>query len=114
MNVRISTLVFDLIDHYRTVAGRARFGDECSRRWRLHLSATFGDKHAHELGTQALREYRARRAAENAAPASVNRELQILRSAFRLAEHAEPPKVGRVPRFLFARENNARRVFATP
>ena len=49
-----------------------------------------------------------------ASQTTVNRELQILRRAYRLAAlETEPPKIERVPRFLITKENNARKVFIT-
>ena len=45
------------------------------------------------------------------ADASVNRELEVLKRAFRLAKQSTPPKVHQVPYIPLLRENNTRTGF---
>jgi integrase len=105
--VTIGELVADLEQHYR-VDGREVFADDLKSRWNLHLKKTFEHVPAHALSTSLMRTYRAARIKAGAAQATINRELQCLRKAYRLAAESEPPKVSRVPKFLILREDNAR------
>lgn len=107
----IGELVCDLLEWYRSVADKARMADEVEARWTNHLRVHFEHVRADEFGTRQQRAYRAFRKQEGAAPATVNRELQVIRSAYILAVEAEPPKVPRVPKFEIVREENARKVF---
>ena len=66
------------------------------------------------FGTFHLDAYRARRLSEGAAPATVNRELTVVRQAFIQAFNAEPPTVKRVPKFKLPKEDNAIKQFASP
>ena len=43
----------------------------------------------------------------------MNRELQILRKAFKLGADSEPALVKKVPKFQIVKEDNARRQFAS-
>jgi integrase len=110
----VSELVADLLLWYRTDRAKPRFAKDCEAHWNNHLAATFGDWRASRITTDALRRYREQRLEEGAAPASINRELQVLRKAFRLAAKSDPPKVERVPAFTLPREDNARKRFALP
>ena len=107
----VRELVSDLIGWYRTVRNKPVFADDTQSRWALHLEPFFGNMRAEHLGTDQVRTYRALRAEQKASPVTVNRELQVLRKAYRLAADSTPPKVRMVPRFEMARENNARKVF---
>lgn len=51
---------------------------------------------------------RRREGAENA---TINRELAVVRRAFRLAAKCEPPRVGRIPNIQLLKENNVRTGF---
>jgi hypothetical protein len=79
-------------------------------RWRLHIRPLLGAVRARDLTTRMLDEYVRRRTAEGAPPASINRELSLVRSAFNLARrsgvlHSAPPW------FPMMREDNARAGF---
>src|SRR5690242_5481390 len=108
--ITIAELLADSVMRYRA-EGNQNEATRTERRWNLHLRPTFGQMRANSLGTDAMRTYRAKRVAEGASNTSVNRELQILRKAYRLAAESDPPKVQRIPRFSFPREDNARKVF---
>jgi integrase len=109
-HVTVGELVRDLEEHY-LATGKDAFADDLETRWRLHLAKTFDSMPAVNLTTETQRAYRLAR--KDAAPATINRELQIIRRAFRLASENEPPKVARVPKFLIHREENARKEFFT-
>ena len=112
----IQDLVSDLLDWYLTENPRASFHANTLSRWRKHLKPFFADMRAEELGSAQLRAYRSKRTKEGAAFATINRELQILRKAFKLAIDSDPPRIERMPSFKNAigREKNARRVFIEP
>lgn len=106
----ISDLMDDLLRHYQ-LKGLSAFGAASQSRWNLHLSKTFSFVPADGLTTNLQRDYREMRKAEGALDATVNREIQILCAAYKLALQADPPRVNRVPQFLWMPENNARCVF---
>jgi len=66
---------------------------------------------ADQLGTDQMSSYREKRIAQDASRVTINRELQVLRKAYRLAVDATPPKVRTVPKFQMSAEDNARKVF---
>lgn len=109
----IDELVEDLLAWYQTDNPRPRFCKDTRSRWDLHLKKFFGELKASELATDHLRAYRAQRTKDGAAFATINRELQILRKAYKLAAESEPPKVARIPKFKgsIGKEKNARKVF---
>src|SRR5436309_3630381 len=109
--ITISDLVQDLLAWYATENRKPTFAADVRSRWTRHLESFFGHMRASQLGTDQRREYRGHRTGEGATDTTVNSELQILRKAYRLASEAEPSKVRRVPRFVLAREDNARKVF---
>jgi integrase len=104
----IGELVADLFSHYRTVKLKPDYADDCEMRWNKHLKAAFDEMQADRLTSADVLNYRASRVA---APATVNRELQIVHAALVLASEQDPPKVQRVPKFAWAPEDNARKVF---
>jgi integrase len=108
--VTVGELVADLLPHYRAQDQQLRYRD-CEAHWRLHLQPVFDTVRAADLGTSLLNDHRAARIAEGATQTSVNRELQTLRRAYKLAAESEPPKVARVPRFKLPKEDNARKRF---
>jgi integrase len=114
--VTVNELVADLIAWYRDVKLNQRFANDTQSRWTMHLQGFFDNMRAEQLGTDQIREYRGKRMAEKKppSPVTVNRELQVLRKAFRLAAKATPPKVRTVPQFEMAAEDNARKVFMDP
>jgi len=111
----VGELVEDLLTWYRTVANKPTFADDAETRWNLHLKPFFGDVRANQITTDSLRRYRKTRMAEEnpPAPATVNRELQVLRKAFKLAAKSSPPKIQLVPQFEMAIEDNTRMTFIT-
>lgn len=75
-----------------------------------HLRPEFGDLTANKLTSRRVREYIERRKRE-AANATINRELAIVRRAYNLGVHDDPPLVYRVPRIPKLKENNVREGF---
>lgn len=122
--VTIRELIDDLLNWYLSENPRPKFHKATQSQWNHHLknfpfrlptgdSVRFADLKAAELGTQHLRAYRVKRTQEKAAFATINRELQVIRKAYKLAAEGEPPKVMRVPKFKgsIGKEKNARKVF---
>lgn len=72
------------------------------------LGPFFGKMKAAQLGTIDIKGYQTARLRERAAPASVNRELAVVRRALNLGAHHDPPLVSHVPRFDFLPVDNAR------
>jgi len=108
--VTIADLVADLLTHFARV-GKTAFGADCRVRWENRLKATFENVRAPDLGTAAMNAYRDEWAGKARSHTTINRDLQVLRRAYRLAAECEPPKVERVPKFVLLREDNARKVF---
>jgi integrase len=71
----------------------------------------FGEIRAADFGTRDLKRYIAERRREKATNATINRELAIVKRAFRLAEKSDPPLVNRVPDVALLQENNVRKGF---
>jgi integrase len=76
------------------------------RRWELHLKAEFENTRATSVKARTLSEYIAKRREAGAEPATINRELAVLRRAFRLYREEVP-----TPIFTFLPEDNARQEF---
>lgn len=64
-----------------------------------------------QVTTAKITAYQAKRKGKGAADATVNRELALLRRAFRLGAEATPPKVAIIPKFKLLAENNTRTGF---
>ena len=80
-------------------------------RWRLHLKPVLGQLKAAQLTTTLINSHIEKRLRAGAKPATVNRELEILKRAYNLGAQHEPPKVMRVPLFSHLKENNVRKGF---
>lgn len=70
-----------------------------------HLRPFFAGRRASEVTTALVERYVVSRMGEDAAPASINRELALLRRALRLAEVSKMPRIQMLP------EDNVRRDF---
>ena len=72
---------------------------EREARWNKHLAPVFGDRKAALVTAQELLKYQADRVASgDARHATINRELQLLRRAFRLGFEARPKLVPDIPK----------------
>jgi integrase len=75
-----------------------------------HLREFFGDSKAIDITEDRLSAYIVHRQGQDAANATINRELAALKRGFRLAGK----KVGQVPQFQMLQENNTRKGFFEP
>jgi integrase len=80
-------------------------------RNKLHLIPAFGDIRAAEFSTSHIKAYIRSRRKADATNATINRELAVLRRAFRLAAAEDPPLVMRVPLIPRLSEDNVREGF---
>ena len=90
-------------------ANSRRDAAHTERRWKLHLQPAFGRLKTVALSTPLLSRYVESRRAEEASPATVNRELALIRAAFNLAKRSNLVRV--VPWFPMLREENVRKGF---
>src|SRR5487761_1430205 len=97
-------LVRILLDNYRANGRRSLRRVEGGAK---HLREFFGDYRAIDITEDRLNAYIVYRKQQDAANATINRELAALKRAFRLASR----KVGQPPRFQMLSENNARKGF---
>lgn len=77
------------------------------------LRPFFGALKAQKVTTEILKHYRRKRIAEGRSDSTANRELSLVRIAFRLGHFCEPRKVNVVPKFPMVKENNVRTGFLT-
>jgi integrase len=92
--VIVNQLLDLVIEDYQANSLRSSYDTEL--RINKHLRPFFGHKLAITVGTTAIKDFTAKRAAV-AAPATVNKELAFLRRAFRLGTEQEPPLASRIP-----------------
>lgn len=76
-----------------------------------HLRPFFGDMTAASIGTIVINRYVAQRRREGIVNSTINRELSLLRRAFKLGLNTEPPMVALIPRIPKFAENNVRKGF---
>lgn len=105
--VRFDDAVADVILDYKINGKKTH--RQVERRIALHLEPYFGGRRLVSISSADARSYIAHRQDEGAANATVNRELAILRRAFRLAEQSG--KVLHRPHIPTLREDNARQGF---
>ncbi len=105
--VLVDDVVQDVINDYAANGKKTRA--DVDRRWTLHLKPVFGGRRVSSLTTTELRAYVAARQAAEAKPATINRELAILKRGLRLALQAG--KVLQVPHVPMLRERNVRTGF---
>jgi integrase len=80
-------------------ANADRLLTEIKNRWSLHIKDVFGDRKAAFVTTEDLNRYIVKRHDEGAKNATINRELAMLRRAFRLGYNTRPRLVPEVPVF---------------
>jgi hypothetical protein len=117
--VTVRELATDYLNDYRTDGRKSldkaermvkRYDDD-SKEIDSELITFFGDLKAHNVGTDRIRAYTAKRIEEKAASATINRELAALKRMFSLGIQAE--KIHRKPYVPMLKENNVRRAFSS-
>jgi integrase len=109
--IKINALLTLLIEDYRRQDKADLY--QAQLRIEKHLRPAFGDLTAAKLTSKHIREYIEKRKRE-AANATINRELAIVRRAYNLGTFEEPPLVYRVPRIAKLKEDNVREGFLEP
>lgn len=108
-DVRLDELVADVMVEYDEKQQKSYSSLE--QRWRLHLKPFFTKRRASDITTDLIRRYTQQRRAEGASPATINRELAVLKRAFNLALESTPPKVRTAPYIPMFEERNVRKGF---
>jgi integrase len=108
-DVRIDELVADVMAEYSEKQQKSYSSLE--QRWRLHLKPYFTKRRAGDITTDLIRRYTQKRRADGASPATINRELAVLKRAFNLAMESTPPKVRTAPYIPMFEERNVRTGF---
>jgi integrase len=80
----VSDLMQRVFDDYE-LHGRATL-DDARTRWKLHLAPVFGHRRASVIDEDEVRDYMLARKSEGAKSATVNREVALLKRAFRLGK----------------------------
>lgn len=98
----------DVVSDYKVNGKRSL--EDLERRLKLHLLPSFGAKRLSAITVADVRAFAARRLEAGAAHAEVNRELAIVKRAFRLAVDGEKYH-GRMPKIPMLQERNVRQGF---
>lgn len=85
--------------------------DDIETRFRLHLVPVFGRRKAAQITTAQIKHYIKSRLADGAKPGTVNRELEAMRHAFKLAMQGR--KLLHMPHVPMLAESNTRAGFFT-
>jgi integrase len=99
--------LFDLVVADYKENGKRSIDDVLSRL-KLHLRPKLGKLRAADFGSADVRRYKANRQNERAQPATINRELSILKRAFSLGARHDPPFVLHNPPVEKIPEQNVR------
>jgi len=104
--IRMADLFNDVIEDYK-LQGRATVYS-ATVQLNKHLMPALGRIRAAEFTTSNVTRYIAQRKREEAASATINRELAFLKRAFHLGAESDPPKVVHVPHIQLLPEHNVR------
>src|SRR6202030_3430694 len=100
---------------YTMTLNNARAGSRNAERleWRFaHLGRFFSPMRAANVTTANVEEYKAKPRKDNAASATINRELAVLRRMFRYGKQCTPPTVHQIPYIrMFSEKDNVRKGF---
>jgi integrase len=105
--VTVGELLDDLVTEYQA-NGR---GEDRLAYSLAHLRPVFGHHRAMQVTTAAVNAYIVARQGEQAANATINRELAALKRAYALATQATPPKLYLRPYIPMLKEDNVRKGF---
>lgn len=109
--ITIDELLDDVLLHLE-VKGAA--GVKKSKSTLKAVRDELGHLAARELDTTAIERAQARWLKQPRKPATVNRRLELLRQAYRLAARRTPPKVLAIPHIPLLKVSNARQGFLSP
>jgi len=107
--IRMQELFDDVLEDYR-LNGRSSIVQVRSRM-KLHLSPAFGSLRVAQLSTDQIKKYAARRLKAGAKNATINRELEVIERAIKLARRSDPPKMIRELHVEMLAEHNVRTGF---
>ena len=118
--ITVAELANDLLRDHR-INGKKSI-DTVEARWRLHLAPFFyateqedgtwaNGMRAAQITSETIARYVDKRTEEGAEPATVNRELSLLKRALKLGAEATPPKVRFLPAIKMLKESNVRTGF---
>jgi integrase len=107
--IRVEELAELLMRDYRI--NQRKSLEDVEERWELHLKPFFGELRAMDVSSTLIDQYVDERQQENAANATINREMAALKRMFRLGHDATPPLLLHLPRFPRLEENNIRTGF---
>ena len=109
VNAKVADACQLVIDDY--VLRKKATTSDLKSRIKLHILPALGGIVLSRLRSSAIMAYANKRVEAGAAPASVNRELAIVRRGLRLARDQEPPWMLRIPKVEMLEEDNARTGF---
>ena len=107
--VRFVELAAAVVNHY--IANGHRSTSDIEARYRVHLNPVFGRRKAVSISTANINAYIAKRRSQGAATGTINRELEALKRAFKLALQSKT--VASMPHIPMLRETNVREGFFT-
>ena len=106
---KVSDLLALVVTDYESAKKRSL--PQLLTRVEKHLKPGLGSVLCADFRKHHAESYRRDRYAAGASVATINRELEILRRAFRLGTEEEPPLVARTPKIAMDAEDNAREGF---
>ncbi len=106
--VTVGELLNDVLSDYAVNDKDQRWAEQ---KIRLHLGPAFGHQPANRVTTADIETFKEMRKEASAKNATINRELALLKRAFRLGMRSTPAKVANVPFIRMLEEKNVRKGF---